>query len=529
VIEAMRRPGFFPHCRGAADLVQTHISYVFLAGEHVYKIKKPLRFSFLDFSTLRLRRHYCAEEVRLNRRLAPHMYRGVVSVCPADGTYRLAAEDDPQAIEYAVHMNRIPDDRILTALLDTGRVSDEMIDALADRLAAFHAAAAHSPAITANGDPERIGNLLEENFSAVRPFRDRIISAFDDDAIRSFSGNFLSAQKALFRRRQRQHRIRDCHGDLHSEHICFTDPLVIFDCIEFNERFRHCDVASEIAFLAMDLDYHERPDLAERFASHYCEVTGDAEVLRLLAFYKCYRAYVRGKVDSLKSAEEDVDPGDRKTAFRSAERHFALAYRYTWADDPRLVVIGGLSGTGKSTLASALSTRTGFERINSDVVRKELAGLSPNHRPSEAEVSWLYGAAQSERTYGALYERASKALATGRGVILDATFQRRADREIARSLASGQGVAHLIVECRASEEEVRTRLRQRERRGDDPSDADWNIHLRQREAYEPLADAETRDSLRLDTSAPREDLCRRIERALRARPPGDRFRLRRRG
>ena len=270
----MRSPGFFPGCLGAADLVQTHISYVFLAGEHVYKVKKPVRFSFLDFSSLPLRHHYCAEEVRLNRRLAPHMYRGVVSVCPAGDAYRLGDEDDPRAVEYAVHMNRIPDARILTRLLDTGRVSAEMIDALADRLASFHAAAAHDPAITANGDPDRIESLLEENFTAARRFRGRTIRAFDDDAIRSFSRTFLSARSALFRRRQEQHRIRDCHGDLHSEHVCFTDPLVIFDCIEFNERFRHCDVASEIAFLAMDLDYHDRPDLADRFASHYGEVRG---------------------------------------------------------------------------------------------------------------------------------------------------------------------------------------------------------------------------------------------------------------
>ncbi len=515
----MRSPGFFPGCLGAADLVQTHISYVFLAGDHVYKVKKPVRFSFLDFSSLPLRRHYCTEEVRLNRRLAPHMYRGVVSVCPASDTYRLGDEDDPRAVEYAVHMNRIPDDRILTRLLDSGKASAEMIDALADRLASFHAAADHGPAITANGDPERIESLLEENFSAAHRFRDRTIRAFDDDAIRSFSRTFLSTRRALFRRRQEQHRIRDCHGDLHSEHVCFTDPLVIFDCIEFNERFRHCDVASEIAFLAMDLDYHDRPDLADRFASHYGEVARDADLPRLLTFYKCYRAYVRGKVDSLKSGEEDVDPGDRQAAFRSAERHFALAYRYTWADDPRLVVIGGLSGTGKSTIASALSARTGFERISSDVVRKELAGLPPNHRPSEAETTWLYGASQSERTYGALYDRASKALAAGRGVILDATFQRRVDRDTARGLASERSVPYLIVECRAGEEDVRKRLRQRERRDDDPSDANWNIHLRQRQAYEPLVGSETRDSLVLDTAAPPEDLCRRIERALRVRSP----------
>lgn len=318
LIAAMLRRDFYPHHPADVTLVQTHISYVFLAGDHVYKVKKPVRFSFADFSTLERRRHFCHEEVRLNQRLAADVYLGVVTIRRCGDDYKLGADGDPDIAEYAVRMRRLPADRMLDQLLNRNAVTPEMIDAIAARLAEFHRRADAGAEITANGDPAAIARVIEENHANARAFRGFTVPADDDDAIQAFTRDFLRRHDALFRKRQAEHRIRDCHGDLHTEHICFADRLMIFDCIDFNPAFRYCDVASEIAFLAMDLDYHGHPELAVHFVSRYAAHADDPDLQHLVPFYQCQRAYIRGKVDSLKSAEPEVAPADAAAARRSA-------------------------------------------------------------------------------------------------------------------------------------------------------------------------------------------------------------------
>jgi hypothetical protein len=508
LIEAMRQPGFYPHRPTAVSLVQTHISYVFLADAEVYKVKKPVRFSFLDFSTLARRRHFCHEEVRLNRRLADRVYLGVVGIRPDGASFSLCDVDHPEAVEYAVRMRRLPEDRILTRLLTTGSVTAAMIDDLAERLVAFHRRSRSDEVVNENGRPEAVRAIIEENFAAVRPFRDRTIASFDDDRIQRFARAFLAREAELFARRQRQHRIREGHGDLHSEHICLTDPPVIFDCIEFNERFRYCDVASEIAFLAMDLDFHDQSGLAERLVGRYAALSADPDLSRLMPFYKCYRAYVRGKVDSLTSAEDEVEAADREAARTSARRHFALACRYAWADRPYLIAVGGLSGTGKSTVAAALADRTGFVHLSSDVIRKELAGLPADASAKAPYARDLYDREHTARTYRALLERAGRHLGAGRGVILDATFQRRADRDAVRGVARRKSSALLFVECRSGEDDVRRRLAAR---AGGPSDADWEVFRRQKALYEPFGAEEREERLELDTSKPLGEIIVEVE------------------
>jgi aminoglycoside phosphotransferase family enzyme/predicted kinase len=514
-IAALCRPASFPHRPRTVTLVQTHISYVLLADDHVYKVKKPVRFSFLDFSTLERRRRFCHEEVRLNRRLAPDAYFGVVGICPDGEHYRIGTEDDPQAIEYAVHMRRLPDDRLLDHLLATGKASLEMIDAIAARLAGFHREADASPEVTANGDRAAIWRILEDNYANARPFRGITIDPADDDAIQTFARSFLDEHEALFRRRQTEQRIRECHGDLHTEHICLTNGIVIFDCIEFNPLFRYCDVASDIAFLAMDLDFHGRDDLAARFIETYIRRSGDAEARNLVPFYQCYRAYVRGKVDSLKSTEAEVAAAERAAAEDSARRHFALAYRYTWVYRPALVAVAGLSGTGKSTVAAALHDRTGFALISSDMVRKHLVDPPPPPPAPHAYDTGLYAPAYTARTYRTLFTMAAEHLRAGRGVILDATFQRRADRDTARALAAAHHVPFWLVECRCGEQHVRQRLIDRSRRHEGFSDADWDVYLEQRRRFEPFGSDEDADRLVLDTSGTVGGTAAQVEGALR--------------
>lgn len=511
----MLDPAFYSHHPPDVRLIQTHISYVLLAGAEVYKLKKPVRFAFLDFSTLERRRHFCHEEVRLNRRLAPGVYLGVVSVCRAGDGYRLGPADATGAVEYAVHMRRLPAERCLDRLLDRGEVTEAMIDEIAARLAEFHRQADAGPAIAANGDPSIIAATIADDFAEMRRFHGDTISRADDATIQDWCRSFLHRHNRLLRQRQATGRIRDCHGDLHTEHICFADDLIVFDCIEFNPKFRHRDVASEIGFLAMDLDYHGHRELAVHLIARYAEYAGDPDLRTAVPFYQCYLAYIRGKVDSLKSAEEDIDRAEREAARRSARRHFALAYQYTWAPSPFLVVLGGLSGTGKSTVATALEERTGFVHANSDVIRKQLAGVPLLHRPTAAERATLYATEHSARTYTAMFARASTALGMGRGVILDATFQRHADRDAARGIAAEQGVPLLLVECQCADDEVRRRLGERSVRGDSPSDADWSVYLQQQARYEPFGPADGEHQLIVDAAQPVERSVAAIEERLR--------------
>ncbi len=485
-VAAMLRPEFYPDRPTEVKLVQTHISYVLLAGTEVYKIKKPVRFSFLDFSTLERRHWFCREEVRLNRRLAPEVYRGVVAICRSGTAYRLGAEDDPDGIEFAVHMQRLPEDRMLDRLLEQDRVTPEMLDRLATRLAEFHRQAETGPEILRCGRPEELARVFADDAAEVRPFRGLTISDRDDDAIRRFFSDALASLDPIFRRRLAEQRIRDGHGDLHAAHVCFADGLVAFDCIEFNPTFRYRDVASEIGFLAMDLERHGHRELSAHLIFRYATHSRDPDLPRLVPFYQCYLAYIRGKVESLKSAEPEVTEHERAAARASARHYFELAYRYTWAYSPSLVVVCGLSGTGKSTLAGALQRRTGFAHVNSDVVRKQLAGVPLRSRPGPA----LYTPEMNARTYRTMLQLADSHLAGHRGVILDATFQRRDHRAAARAVAEERGVPFLLVESWCADDEVRRRLAQRSEAGEGPSDADWNVYLKQRQQYEPVRSEE---------------------------------------
>ena len=507
VVSAMLAPGFYPEPPARVDLVQTHISYVLLAGAHVYKLKKPVRFAFLDFSSLERRRHFCHEEVRLNRRLAGDVYQDVLAIVRRDDGFALAPGDAPGAVEYAVHMRRLPAERVLAHLLAAGAVKEPLIDRIAARIAEFHAAAETGPEISRGGDPAVIARLMDEDFAEVVALHGDTISAADDTAIQRWCHARLSALAPLLRRRQAGGRIRDGHGDLHAEHIYdLDDALVIVDCIEFNPSFRHRDVAADVAFLAMDLTYHGRADLAAHLIERYAAAAGDPELPGLVPFYACQRAYIRGKVDSLKAREAEVEPADAAAARDSAVRHFALALRYTWSSTPALVIVCGLSGSGKSTVASALAERTGFVHLNSDRTRKQLAGLDHTNRGGPD----LYTAERNAATYAALHAAAAEALAAGRGVILDGTFLRRQHRDRARDLAAGAPT--LIVECRADAGEIRRRLAARVARDDDPSDANWEVHQLQRRDYEPVAADEPHISI--DTARSQAEVLSAIEEAL---------------
>ena len=315
----------------SVKLVQTHISYVLITDHFVYKFKKPVDFGFLDFTSLTKRHHFCQQELLLNRRLCPSIYLDLVALTEKGGYFRLDSPDRLESssiVEYGIKMKRMPEERMMANVIRARGLTPEMIDAINEVLVPFYEAAAGGAEIREFGRPEAVAVNILENFSQTEAFvGSPALSSDCFERIKEFSKTFLQ-QEELFEARIAAGRIRDCHGDLYSANICLADQVYIFDCIEFNERFRYCDVASDIAFLAMDLDYHGLPELANRFVTGFMEKSGDSGAASMLNFYKCYRAYVRGKINLFTAGAPEVDRETKAACQTMAGKYFALAERY---------------------------------------------------------------------------------------------------------------------------------------------------------------------------------------------------------
>jgi aminoglycoside phosphotransferase family enzyme/predicted kinase len=520
LVEAMLRPEFYPESPAHVEFKQTHISYVFIAGDFVYKIKKPVHFSFLDCSKLADRFHYCREEVRLNARLSPQVYLGVFAILKQGDSFVLGPAVDaehPEAVEYAVKMRRLPEDRMLDVLLAAGKVDSDTIKAVAARIAQFHAGAASNHAWI-HGSAAAIWRGVVEDIGQNETFIGNTLRQFQFIAIDSFCRAFITAHWRPLNNRALEGRVREGHGDLRAEHVCLLNTekseIDVIDCVEFSERLRYGDVASEIAFLAMDLDRLGAPMLADELVETYAETTGDEDLAVFVPFYKCYRACVRGKVESLRSLEREVEASERERARRTASTYFALAWRYARAASPALIVVCGLSGTGKSTVARLLQHRKGFKAINSDRTRKRLASVSPQEHVRSDYGANIYSDRFSKITYDAMLAEAEHLLGEGCGAILDATFKTSADRQLALALAARRGVPVLFIECVVGQEEAIRRLKQRASRAGEVSDATPKIYKKQRAEFEPIRGLPPRNYLRIDTNRQREQLVAEIEDAL---------------
>ncbi len=327
IIHDLKNPESLPDRTETVSVVQTHISIVFVADEWVYKIKKPVNFGFLDFSTLEKRKHYCHQEVRLNKRLAEDIYRDVLPVT-FDGK-KFTLKDGPgELVDYAVKMKRIPDEILMNSLFEKGKLTRENMKTVADILARFHFSALKNPEIDKFGEPEMFRVNTDENFEQVRKYVDVSLPKHEFDALKKWTNDFYKANRELFFQRIREGKIRDCHGDLHMEHICFTKDLSIIDCIEFNDRFRYSDTVADIAFLLMDLEYHGGKNEAADLWNYYKGFSNEGEVESLLIFYKVYRAFVRGKVNSFQVDDEIIDADKKDEAVQRARKYFQLAFSY---------------------------------------------------------------------------------------------------------------------------------------------------------------------------------------------------------
>jgi aminoglycoside phosphotransferase family enzyme len=324
--KALLRPEIYPDHPQVVEFIETHISLLFLTGNHVYKLKKPVDFGFLDFTSLEKRKLFCEQEVKLNRRLSPDIYLAVVRITQEGN--RISLDGKGELVEYAVKMKQIPEEFLMDKLLKRRQVTPKMIEAVSEKLVKFYFNAETNDLIRGFAKPERVKQDTDENFEQTEKYIDVTIPRQVYEEVRSKTNEFLETKREIFYQRIASDRIRDCHGDLRLEHIFYGEEIAIFDCIEFNERFRYTDTAADIAFLAMDLDYHDRQDLSEHLIRAFIGESGDHELVDVLDFYKCYRSYVRGKVESFRLDDPNIPEREKTQALKRAQKYFSLAHRY---------------------------------------------------------------------------------------------------------------------------------------------------------------------------------------------------------
>jgi uncharacterized protein len=484
LVSAMLDPGFYAHSPPTVELRETHTSWVLLAGDLAYKVKKPVTFPFLDYGTLERRHHMCREEVRLNRRLAPRIYLGVLGIVRSGDRLALVPEDEPGAVEYAVEMRRVEEARSLEALARHRALEPRHVEAIARLVARFHVdaplAAPQRRTIEALVEP------LEENLDTLRASGEDILGRDVLDAAEGFTHGFVSAPRAGLEDRART-LIRECHGDLRAEHAIVPErgAPYVYDCIEFSAGLREIDVAADLAFLVMDLARLGAEQRASELVAAYRAAGGDPGDDPLIAFHASYRAWVRAKIACLRAGQ--LAPGSPERAAQADEAHelFRLGRRFAWrARLPLVLVLCGVSASGKTTLGRELSDLAGLDRISSDVVRKSLAGLAPTERAEERH----YSAEFTRRTYRELGEQAGRALERDAGAIVDATFHLRAERDAFRDGLGDRVAPVLFVECQAPRDVLLDRVRQRAPDPERVSDADAAIVERQLAELDPLAE-----------------------------------------
>ncbi len=501
LVEALHDPACYPHPVQPIRIIETHISIVVLTGPFAYKIKKPVDLGFLDFTTLEKRRLYCDEELRLNSRFAPEIYLDVVRISGTPETPRIGGTGD--VIEYAVRMREFPQEALADRVLARGELTPRQVDALSAGIARFHSDAPRSSEIDGFSTPEAVLAPALQNFAQIRLLPGQAGFMPVLEKVEAWTRQEHGRLREILAGRKREGLVRECHGDLHLGNIVILEgePRA-FDCIEFNPELRWIDVMNEVAFLVMDFQAAGRTDFARRFLNGYLEATGDYAGLRVLRYYCAYRAMVRAKVMLMRAGQQGCTPEDKASATALFSRYLSVAAGCAQPSRSFVLITHGFSGSGKTTLSQPLVELTGAIRVRSDVERKRIHGLAAKARSGSGIAEGLYGPEATESTYGRLLDLAGIVVEAGHGVIVDATFLQRRQRDMFRALAARAGVPFVVVDFTASEEILRSRILARSERGADASDADLAVLEHQLGTHEPLQADEHESVFACDASGP---------------------------
>jgi aminoglycoside phosphotransferase family enzyme/predicted kinase len=492
LLAIMQNPDFYPHpIQGKIGVMQTHCSVVFLTGDYAYKLKKTVNFGFLDYSTLEKRHHFLLQELTMNQPIAPEIYQAVLPISQVGNNFVLGSEEN--IVEYVLRMAEFPQSSLLVNLFTEGELKPEYLRELGLKVADFHQKAKISDYIDNFGQIAIIKQSVDENYQMTEKYIGSIQTLERYQQTRQFTDDFLAQRVALFEQRRLSHKIRECHGDLHLSNICYWHHQIqLFDRIEFNEPFRLVDVMYDVAFTIMDLDAKGRSDLGNIFLNTYLEQTGDWEGVQVLPFYLCRQAYVRAKVTSMLSDDPHISETEKATAIALAKDYYQLAWHYTQIPVGKIILMSGLSGSGKSTVANHLAPQLNAIQIRSDAVRKHLAGISLQTKGDAS----LYSAAMNERTYGRLAELGLLLASQGFTVILDAKYDRSCWRSTIIQAAQAQNISLKIIHCQANLSTLRDRLLHR---SGDISDATVDLLEQQWQQAETFTDQEKPYVITLDT------------------------------
>ncbi|WP_068829608.1 bifunctional aminoglycoside phosphotransferase/ATP-binding protein [Pseudomonas sp. BMS12] len=513
LIAALQNPALYPHPVDGFQVIETHISWVVLTGPFAYKIKKPMNFGFLDFTDLDKRRHFCGEELRLNQRLTDGLYLEVLPISGSESAPQLGG--DGPAIEYALKMRQFPQSQLLSAVQARGELTPAHIDALAAQIADFHG---RTPAVAVDHplcSPQAIVAPMRQNFEQIRPLLSDAADLQQLEALEAWTEANITRLEPLLATRATNGSIRECHGDIHLGNATLLDgEVVLFDCIEFNEPFRLIDIASDAAFLAMDLEDRGLKAHSRRFVSAWLEHTGDYAALELINFYKAYRALVRAKV-ALFSLAHQNDAVQKAATLRQYRNYANLAESYSAIPSPFLAITCGVSAVGKSHVALRLVEALGAIRLRSDVERKRLFGEQPEAEKGALRAG-IYSAEATAATYQRLHQLAENALHAGFPVVLDAAYLKREQRSAAWQVAEQNGAPFLILDCQAPMDVIEAWLQQRQADGNDPSDATLEVIQAQQAGRDELDEDEAAHSRRVDThqAASLDSLVERIRQRL---------------
>ena len=483
LIQQMMQPGFYPHSvKEPIQLIQTHISYVFLTGEYAYKVKKPMNFGFLNYSTLEQRKHFCHEELRLNQRGAAELYLEVLPIAGDEKQYQLGGTGE--AVEYVLKMRQFPQEMLFVNLFEQGKLDDALMEEMGRVVAQYHANAATNDYIRKFGEVAQIRQAFDENYQQTEKYVGSLQTQAQFEETKQYTDSFFDERSPLFTSRIENNSIRECHGDLYMQNIClWHDKILLFDCIEFNEPFRFVDVMYDVAFAVMDFEAKHRPDLGNVFLNTYVEQTGDWEGLQLLPLYLSRQAYVRAKVNSFLMDDPGVPDAVKKEAKVAATNYYQQAWEYTKPHQGQLILMSGLSGSGKSTVAKQLARKIGAIHLRSDAVRKHLAGIPLQQRGGDE----IYTDEMTQKTYERLLSLGMLLASQGFAVILDAKYDRASFREDAIASAKSQQIPLQILHCNAPAEVLRERL---QNRTGDIADATADLLEAQQAAAQSFTEAE---------------------------------------